>query len=252
MRKKDTKNKNRTNSNTPTFLESVANEIIAKYRRLDSILTHAPTKGNYHEKILRDVIKNYLPSSFSIGTGFIINKKGETSTQMDVLVVDNLDPRSFAYKDGDFFVATEIAVTSFGEVKTYCKRNEFIDAFHNLLDSSIILGGDNSARVTSFIFCYDAYASTKTFSKWSDIAIERYPNKKNAGVWNYPDYVFCLKKNIMLEKQQRVGGLQYMNVTSKNPQSSAIQQKILESLYQCITDGCGRIRMLQGIKNLDN
>ena len=66
MAQKTIEENKKPHDNSPTFLESLANEVIAKYRRLDSILTHAPSKGNYHEKILRDVIRNYLPSSLNI------------------------------------------------------------------------------------------------------------------------------------------------------------------------------------------
>lgn len=235
----------------PSYIESIANEVLSKYRRLDSILSHAPSKGNYHEKILRDLIRRYLPSSFSVGEGFIINKDSVTSSQMDILIVDNLDPRSFGYKDNDFYIATNIAVTCFGEVKTYCKRNEFIKSFHNLINSSLVIGDKNSARTTSFLFCYDAYASTETFAKWTDIAISKLPNKESVNVWNYPDYVFCLKKKIMLEKKQVTNGLQYWKATTKNPKSNIVEQVMMEKIFQCVTDGCSRIRILQGINILD-
>ncbi len=235
----------------PSYIESLANEVLAKYRRLDSILTHAPSKGSYHENILRDVIRNYLPSTFSVGEGFIINKNGVTSSQMDILIVDNMDPRSFGYKDKDFYVAANLAVTCFGEVKTYCKRNEFIKSFHDLVQASLIMGGDHSARATSFLFCYDAYASAETFSKWTDIAISKLSNIENTNPWNYPDNIFCLKKNIMLERRPVDGGMQYWDVTSKESSSNIIQQKIFQDLFQCVTNGCGRIRFAQGIKWLE-
>jgi len=235
----------------PSYVESLANEILSKYRRLDSILTHAPSKGSYHEKILRDIIRQYLPSTFSVGKGFIINKEGKTSSQMDILIVDNMDPRSFGYKDNDFFIASNIAVTCYGEVKTYCHRNEFIKSFHNLIQSSLIMGGDHSARATSFLFCYDAYASAKTLSKWPDVAINKFSNIGLTHSWNFPDYVFCLRKKVMLERRPTNGGFQYWHVTNKNPKSTIIPQKIIERLFQCITDGCGRIRMLQGIEPLE-
>lgn len=235
---------------SPSYIESIANEVLSKYRRLDSILSHAPSKGSYHEKILRDVIRGYLPSTFSVGEGFIINKGGDTSSQMDVLIVDNLDPRSFGYKDDNFFIASNIAVTCFGEVKTYCKRNDFIKAFHNLVNASLIMGSDHSARTTSFLFCYDAYASKETFAKWPDIAIGKMPKIKSTNSWNYPDYIFCLKKNIMLERRPIQGGFQYWHQTDKNPKSNFMQQKIIQDLIRCVTDGCGRIRIVQGIKLL--
>lgn len=235
----------------PSFIESVANEVLSKYRRLDSVLSHAPSKGSYHEMILRDVIRGYLPSSFSVGEGFIINKNANTSSQMDILVVDNLDPRSFGYKYNDFFIATNIAVTSFGEVKTYCKKNEFINAFHNLIKGSLIMGDDNAARTTSFLFCYDAYASAETFAKWVDIATSKVANKSSVNIWNYPDYIFCLKKKIMLERKSIQNGFRYWNVTSNNPNSNVVEQIIMQNLFQCVTDGCSRIRTSQGIKILD-
>ena len=237
--------------NTPSYIESIVNEILSKYRRLDSILNHAPSKGNYHEEILRDMIRRYLPSTFSVGEGFIINKNGDTSSQMDLLIVDNLDPRSFGYKDNNFFIATNIAVTCFGEVKTYCKRKEFIRSFHNLVNGSLILGDDNAARVTSFLFCYDAYASTDTFTKWPDIAIKEIPNMKSTRSWNYPDYIFCLKKNVMLERRPAKGGFQYWHVTTNKIGSNIVQQKIMQDLIQCVTDGCARIRIQQGIKFIE-
>lgn len=237
---------------TPSYIESVANEVLSRYRRLDSVLSHAPSKGSYHEKILRDVIREYLPSTFSIGEGFIINKSGNTSSQIDILIVDNLDPRSFGYKDNNFFVATNIAVTCFGEVKTYCLRNEFINSFHNLVHASLIMGGDQSARATSFIFCYDAYASAETFTKWTDIAISKLPNRDSIKSWNYPDYIFCLKKKIMLDRRPVDGGFQYWHTTTKNQNSNLIQQMIIQNLIQCVTDGCGRLRISQGIKLLGN
>lgn len=236
---------------SPSYIESIANEVLSKYRRLDLVLSHAVSKGSYHEKILRDVVRGYLPSSFSVGEGFIINKKGDTSSQMDMLVVDNLDPRSFGYKDNNFFIASNIAVTCFGEIKTYCKKKEFIKSFHNLVNASIIMGGNHSARTTSFLFCYDAYASKDTFAKWPDVAIKEFSNIKSTNSWNYPDYVFCLKKNIMLERKPIPGGFQYWHQTSKNSKSNIIQQKIMQDLIQCVTNGCSRIRIQQGIKLLE-
>lgn len=247
------KQKRKTTSQikVPTYIESLVNEILSKYRRLDSVLTHAPTKGSYHEKILRDMIRQYLPSTFSVGEGFIINKEAKTSSQMDILIVDNMDPRSFGYKDNDLYVASNIAVTCFGEVKTYSHRNEFVKSFHSLVEASMIMGGDHSARATSFFFCYDAYASAQMFSKWTDLAISKLKDIKSTNSWNYPDYVFCLKKKIMLERRPVNGGFQYWHVTDKNKKSNIVPQKILESLFQCVTDGCGRIRILQGIKPLE-
>lgn len=232
----------------PTYLEVLTNELLAKYRKLDSVITHAPTKGSYHEKILREVIRNYLPSSFSTGEGFIINGEGNTSTQMDILVVDNLDPRSFGYKEGDFYIASDLAMACFGEVKTYCTKREFISSFHNLVSAKLLVRDEDvPARITSFIFCYDANASSKSFSKWVDAAIESFPNRQKTKQWHYPDYAFCLKKNVFLERRPVEGGFQYFTATDSSGKSSVIQQLMLQKLFGCVTSGCGRLRDVQGI-----
>jgi hypothetical protein len=232
----------------PTYLESVVNELSSKYRRLDRLLTHAPSKGTYHEKILRDMIRSYLPNSFSTGEGFIINDKSEISPQTDILIVDNLDPRSYAYKDDNFYIAADISVACFAEVKTYCKKSEFLKSFQNIVNTSLLLS-EPQARSTSFIFCYDVYGSKETFKNWIDLAIENLNNKSSLNTYNYPNYIFCLKKKIMFEKKYETGGLRYWNITS-NAKSTIIEQKILESVFQCVTDGCGRMRTIQGIKLL--
>ena len=236
---------------TPSYLEAIANELLAKYRKLDSIISHAPSKGSYHEKILRDVIRGYLPSTFSTGEGFIINIDSSTSSQLDILIVDNLDPRSFGYKENDFYIASDIAVTCFGEVKTYCTKKEFISSFHKLVDAKLIIK-DLPARVTSFMFCYDAYASADTFIGWLDEAIARYPKRDETMPWHYPDYVFCFKKNVFHERRGApsgsIRGMQYWHATQKNSTSNIIQQKMVQELFQCVTNGCGHLRKYQGIR----
>lgn len=241
-----------TTNTAPNYLESLTEELLAKYRRLDSIVNHAPTKGTYHEKILRDVIRDYLPNTFSTGEGFIINIDSEVSYQLDILIVDNLDPRSFGYKSNDFYIASDIAVVCFGEVKTYCTKREFIKAFHKLVDSKMIIK-DLPARVTSFLFCYDARASTESFKTWIDDAIAEYPRRDVAKPWHFPDYVFCFKKNIFHERRSPQGGrgigaMQYWNATQRDNTSNFIQQKMLQELFQCVTNGCGRMRKYQGIR----
>ena len=231
----------------PSYIESLGNELLAKYRRLDSVLTHAPSKGTYHEKILRNMLKGYLPSTFSVGEGFIINQQAVTSPQLDILVVDNLDPRSFGYKEDDFFIASDLAACCFGEVKTMPTRSEFIKAFHKLAQASQVL--ELPGRTTSFMFCYDAPVGKKAFFGWLQKALESLPDPDNTKPWHLPDYIFCLKLGIMQERRYISGrSVQYFDVSSKNDDSNIVQQKIIQDIFQCVINGCGRLRAEQNIK----
>jgi hypothetical protein len=234
-------------SSPPSYLEAITNELLAKYRKLDSVISHAPTKGSYHEKILRDVIRNYLPSTFSTGEGFVINIDSETSSQLDILIIDNLDPRSFGYKENDFYIASDLAVVCFGEVKTYAVKSDFIASFHKLVSAKLIIK-DLPARVTSFMFCYDAHASEASFRAWVDEAIAKVPNLDLTREWHYPDYVFCFKKKVFLERKTVTGGFQYVAAIQRDSSSNHIQQLMMQELFQCVTNGCGRIRKYQGIR----
>lgn len=234
-----------------SYLESIADELLSKYRRLDSVVSHAPTKGNYHEKILRDVIRSYLPNTFSTGEGFIINKDSRVSSQLDILIVDNFDPRSFGHKENDFFIATDFAIACFGEVKTYCAKKDFIASFQKLVDAKMVIK-DMPAIATSFMFCYDAYASEDTISEWVQEAVRTMPKYDLTKQWHYPDYVFCFKKNVFLQRETAEGGFRYTTVKfKKNIKTSYIKLLTMQNLFQCITNGCGRLRQSQGIKMPD-
>lgn len=75
--------------------------------------------GRYKEAILRNVIKRFLPSNLSIGTGFVIKKNnGDTqiSKQIDIIIYDNTVPVLFS--EGDFVITTYKNVRGIIEVKT--------------------------------------------------------------------------------------------------------------------------------------
>lgn len=173
--------------------------------------------------------------------------EGKTTSQLDILVVDNLDPRSFGFKEDGFFIASDIAVCNFGEIKTKPTKSEFIKAFHKLVEAQKII--EDSARVTSFLFCYDAPVGSRAFFNWIEHAMATVPDDSNYRPWHFPDYVFCLKKNIMkVKKTVSTTEIQYINVSTKNPDSNIVQQKIIQDLIGCVTNGCGRLRESQGIK----
>ncbi len=233
----------------PDYVESIANELLAKFRRLDTVIAHAPSRGTYHEKCLRKVIRDYLPSSYEVGEGFIINQAAKTSTQMDILIVDTLDPRSFGYKEDNFFIASDLAVTCFGEVKTMPTKVQFIKSFQSLVNGLQLF--NDAGRVTSFLFCYDVSVGQRTFFAWIRAALSAL-DASELKPWHLPDYIFCLKKGIMQERRNVPGRIaaQYFDVSSRDPNSNIVQSKIIVDLLGCVTNGCGRLRMLQGIQLL--
>ncbi|HEX3037325.1 MAG TPA: DUF6602 domain-containing protein [Thermodesulfobacteriota bacterium] len=54
-----------------------------------SSLGHNPTKGQLRELFVTNILNSFLSSQFEVGTGTIINQKGEESDQTDVIIYDN-------------------------------------------------------------------------------------------------------------------------------------------------------------------
>jgi len=51
-------------------------------------MEHKLLKGELREIFVSNLIKNFLPSNFEVGSGVIVNQKGDQSSQIDVLIYD--------------------------------------------------------------------------------------------------------------------------------------------------------------------
>lgn len=235
--------------NPPAFLESIADELLAKFRRLDRVLDHAPTKGTYHEKILRSTLRDFLPFSLCVGEGFVQNKKGRTSTQLDFLVVDNFDPRSFGYKQDDFFIAFEVSVTTIGEIKTCPNKGEFKRAFLKLCETATLF--ELPGRLTSFLFCYEVRHRRSTIKNWVEEVCQETAEKNIVKSYCFPDYIFFLKNNYIAERQlSGMGSVQYIYKGPKGDNFRAIKEEMISKLFECVMNGAGRLKMMQTGKPL--
>jgi len=87
------------NNNVKKFQESIQNELVVVKDRVENLIgsiTHHGENGRYREAILKNVIKRFLPSSISMGTGFIVKDpllghQGQTrfvSTQIDIILYE--------------------------------------------------------------------------------------------------------------------------------------------------------------------
>jgi hypothetical protein len=120
--------------------------------RLSQIIggAHEPSLGSYKERLLAEVIRNFIPKRYSVGTGFVLfptkanpisrkaKKPGEytapgsiVSKQLDIIVYDGTNyPNIFT--DGDFVIVRPESVRAIIEVKGFLntyKADEFMDLF---------------------------------------------------------------------------------------------------------------------------
>jgi hypothetical protein len=77
---------------------------------------HWLTDGEHKEAVLRRVLRNHIPETIRIGTGFVYFADNSCSTQQDILLTDKSKPTLF--KDEELVIVTPEAVKGVIEVKT--------------------------------------------------------------------------------------------------------------------------------------
>lgn len=109
-----------------TLFSGFAQEMRATFKTLGSI-SHGPTKGLCQESEWILWLRRYLPQRYSVGTGFIVDSKGEQSAQQDIIIFDRqYSPLFMVHPDVQYIPAE--AVYAVIEVKTNLSKPELLDA----------------------------------------------------------------------------------------------------------------------------
>ncbi len=148
---------NRLNKNKmdiKKFQESITRELDIIKNRVRNLIGNSNwgEEGRYKEAILRNIIRRFLPSNVSIGTGFIIKKDGDNyrvSKQIDIILYDNKTPVLFS--EGDFVVTTCKNVKGIVEVKTSLRGNNFEDIVNKAEENGELIG----KKIFNGIFFYE-------------------------------------------------------------------------------------------------
>jgi hypothetical protein len=143
-----------TRSDLTGFAALLGESFAARIDLLTQVLqsAHYPSLGTYKERLLSETIKNYLPKSMEVGTGFVmfphedvdppggldvhdyLNRSAFTiSRQCDILVFDaNTYPPVF--RDGDFVVVRPESVRAVIEVKSTLRLTEVNKIVQSFVD----------------------------------------------------------------------------------------------------------------------
>ena len=174
------------------FLTSIIDELIEKSNRVELLINHGGVIGSYREDLLINLIMKYLPSKFSVSSGFIEG----CSRQIDIIVYDshNYIP---LFKENNIVVVRLESVRAIIEVKTTLDQKE-LDNSIQLLHS---LGRYNQPVIPIFkgIFAFKA-----TYEKPEKIAkrlIEYYDQNSTGWSSNKLEYLFqCFDSICVLNK----------------------------------------------------
>lgn len=88
---------------------------------------HPTAKGDVLEDAWREVLRRYLPGRFHVGSGFVMDSRGQVSQQIDCIIYDKLFTPTFWGEGGHLYVPVE-AVHAVFEIKPSVNRRNIHSA----------------------------------------------------------------------------------------------------------------------------
>jgi len=140
------------------FHKSLTAELYSLKDRIRQLVLHWPSDGEHKEAALRSVLRRHLPQSADVGRGFIVTES-DSSTQIDILIVDNRKPVLF--REGDLMIVTPDAVLAVAEVKTELQDGTMLcSAIEKLAEIRHLIGHNEryrpvAERIWSGIFAFN-------------------------------------------------------------------------------------------------
>jgi hypothetical protein len=90
-------------------------------------LTHKLTEGELKELFVSNILRQFLPIQFDIGSGIIVNHRGDQSNQTDIVIYDNRIMPPFI-KEQAIGVYPAESVIAVLEVKSHLRKRELLSA----------------------------------------------------------------------------------------------------------------------------
>jgi len=132
------------------YFSLVSKEFELRIKQLRQFIKHHnPSIGSFNEEILRKFLRDFLPKWVSIGQGFVLDKEGKISNQIDILIY-NSNFYAPLYSINDFVVLPPEAVLVAIEVKTRLN----IRIFHEIFPKNQIIKKINPS-IETMIFIYN-------------------------------------------------------------------------------------------------
>jgi hypothetical protein len=138
----------------PNYLEfqkSISRELIAVKDRVRNFIGHQHwgEDGHYKESVLMQTLRNYLPDTVRVGTGFVIRGE-QCSTQIDIIIY--LATVTPFFKSGDFIIIDKNGVKGIIEVKTRLDKNDISDVIRKAHENGELIG----SSIFNGIFAYES------------------------------------------------------------------------------------------------
>ena len=132
---------------------------------IEKFTKHAPSVGNHYEKILSDLIEEYLPSSIKVGTGFVYDSLNERcSPQLDIICYRD-DLISPIFRRNDFVIVQSESVISSCEVKKTLKQSDLKNWINKIVGCNMGSNVNNPQGIQDVgVFAYFCDSKSNTIA----------------------------------------------------------------------------------------
>lgn len=178
------------------LFDDIANNMLQSFEGWDKHIPQDGEKGGVRERRVRDFLAKHLPSKYGVASGHIIDKRGATSLQEDIVIFDRfncpvleIDPYYQVFPCESVYATVEVKSTlDAGKIEECIEHTGQLRKLNR--------GG--LGHIESFVFAYDSYESSeKPPPVW---ASDKFKEKASseAGQRPMPSIVLCLKQQFML------------------------------------------------------
>lgn len=114
-------------SHVGSYWRGVTQRLQAEVEQMNQLIEHQGTKGTENELSLARMVQNLIPTRFGVGSGLLIDSRGESSKQMDVVVFERgNEPALFAQTNQVLFPVENVRLCI--EIKTTLTKSAIEDA----------------------------------------------------------------------------------------------------------------------------
>ena len=113
------------------IFDLISKQMLADFEKARASVPHSGEKGRVLEKILKKFLRQYLPQNLDISTGFIVDTKGNSSKQLDIIISDAGKTPIF-YQEEEIRTIPVECVFAVIEVKSALDSGEIISCYENM------------------------------------------------------------------------------------------------------------------------
>lgn len=134
------------------IFDGITQKMMIDFFGVDATNPHFGDKGANREERVRNFLKYYLPKKYGIGTGFIIDKEGNQSSQTDIVIYDSHNGVVLPSESSSYFPCE--CVCAVVEVKSLLNRHEIESCVLALSKIRLLARPKSLTPIRSFVFAY--------------------------------------------------------------------------------------------------